>query len=32
MKKKMNIIFIGDGEVGKTCLLNYFDTRKFNKN
>lgn len=25
-------MIIGDGAVGKTSLLNYFDTRKFNKN
>jgi len=28
----VNIIIIGDGAVGKTSILNYFDTRKFNKN
>ena len=32
MKKKVNIMIIGDGAVGKTSLLSFFDTRKFNKN
>ncbi len=31
-KKKLNIMVIGDGAVGKTCLLQFLDTRKFNKN
>ena len=25
-------MIIGDGEVGKTSILNWYDTRKFNKN
>ena len=28
----MNVIIIGDGEVGKTSILNWYDNRKFNKN
>ena len=29
MKKKISIIVIGDGEVGKTSLLKSFDNKKF---
>jgi GTPase SAR1 family protein len=29
--KRINIMFIGDGAVGKTSLINQFDTRKFKK-
>lgn len=29
--KKVNIMFIGDGAVGKTSLISQFDTRKFKK-
>jgi GTPase SAR1 family protein len=32
MKRKVNIMIIGDGNVGKTSILNWFDKRKFNKN
>ena len=28
----MNIMMIGDGEVGKTSILKWFDKRKFNAN
>jgi Ras-related protein Rab-1A len=30
-KKKVSIIIIGDAAVGKTSILNWYDTRKFNK-
>jgi small GTP-binding protein len=30
MKPKMNIIMLGDGEVGKTSILKFFDKRKTN--
>ena len=29
MKQKMNIMMIGDGAVGKTSILKWFDKRKF---
>ena len=29
MKKKINIIVIGDGEVGKTSLLNNYSNKRF---
>ena len=29
--KRINIMFIGDGAVGKTSLISQFDTRKFKK-
>ena len=32
MERKVNIMIIGDGNVGKTSILNRFDNRKFNKN
>ena len=31
-RKKVNILMIGDGAVGKTSILNYFDTRNFQRN
>lgn len=29
--KKVSVIIIGDAAVGKTSILNWYDTRKFNK-
>jgi len=31
MKKKMDIMIIGDGSVGKTSILKMFDKRQFSK-
>lgn len=31
MKPKINIMMIGDGEVGKTSILKWYDKRKFNQ-
>ncbi len=30
-KNKINIMIIGDGEVGKTSILSKFDNRQFSK-